>query len=81
MEKIPTSRELFDTSHTIAARLIERSYYGHRAIEGLGEFIKNLIAKPSKGAKLNYRTGNIKTGLFPNVEFKNSQSESCTGNV
>ena len=67
MEKIPTVKELFDTSHTIAARLIESSYYGHRAIQNLGEFIKNLVAN------LDSEYEEISLGIFVARDAKISE--------
>ena len=43
MRKIPPTADLFNSKYTIAARLIESSHYGHRAILNLGEFLKGLL--------------------------------------
>ena len=43
MTRIPSNEELFDLSHTLAARLLKSCHYGYRAIGELKSFIPTLF--------------------------------------
>ncbi len=43
MNRIPTTKEIFDLSHTLAASLLETCEYPYEAIPRIGDFIKSLF--------------------------------------
>ena len=73
MKKIPTVDELFDTSHTIASRLVESSHYGYRAIMGLGDFIRSLIQTLGSDYEEIYE------GVFASKDASISENASIVG--